>query len=383
MGGCASKQTNEEPAYMGKPIGDTSPFSTLFELDKAICTVTNGQDSGVGFLCRFPLKEDPRQYVHGVLTNNYTLGITGLQSNEISLTFEFYIGREKKTISITVNPQQRFRFSCPILDATFLHLTNEEVLHLRSQKRLFLELSTDWEGSRKEEVMLVQQQKGMKTRFANGAFHRYHGFNFLHTSSGDVGSWGSPLALKDGKVVGLHKRKALHNTSQYDVALSTKVLVEAIQLHCKSTEPPAKLVSNPIRFNPDSELRIVEHGLAKCDLLDMKSLVFVSPSGQEEENEDEIELDEEGFARDRPPPSQEQSEKIDTTTYVSPLWYTPTSHGWYWTPTDPFDRSQETNWMPITTRFVTGGANQHRKKMLKKDVLIARWLLGTGGIQKN
>ena len=384
MGGCASKQTDDQeaPEYMGKASEETGPFSTLFELHKGICTVSCEQDSGLGFLCRFPLESDPQQYVHGLVTTNYTLGVAGLKSGELALSFDSNAGGQKRSYSLNVNPQQRFRFTCPILDATFLCLTNEEVLNLRSRKRLFLELSTDWEGIRKQEVMLIQQQVGFKTRFANGVFLRYHGINILHTSSGDVGSWGSPLALKDGKIIGLHKRK--RSGGQFDVALSTKVLVGVLQKLCRSTEPPAKLVSNPIRFNPDSELRVVEHGLAKCDVLDNKILIFQSPSGQPEDNGDEIEVDEEGFARDKPPPSQEDEvEKIDTTTYVSPIWFAPTSHGWFWTPTDPYDRSQETNWMPITTRYVTGSIHQHGKKMLNKDVVIARWLKSTGGIQRN
>ncbi len=397
MGGCASKQTDDE-RYMGTATSDTSPFSSLFDLHKAVCKVGVEQSWGFGFLCKFPLENDPENFVYGLLTNNYTLGSNELQSGQVTLSFVTNVAGEKRSFETRMDPQTRFRFTCPVFDATFIHITEAEVDQLKKHKRLFLTLSTDWEGARGEEVLVIQQQSGNKTRFANGTFLRYNGFDILHTSSSDVGSWGSPLALRDGKVIGLHKRKAPQNTSQYDVALSSKVLVEALRMHCYSARPEVKLVSNPVRFNPDSELRIVEHGLAKCASIDKKSLIFVSPMEEDDKDEEEIEADDKGFARPKPPKLdassraytitgglEEETQKVsvDTSIYVSPLWYTPTSHGWYWTPTDPFDRSKETNWMSTTTRYVVGGAQQHGKKMLKKDVEVGRWLRSTGGIQKN
>lgn len=394
-----SKQADEE-RYMGTTTRDTSPFSTLFELHKGVCKVGVDQGWGFGFLCKFPLQNDTENFVYGLVTNNYTLSTNELQSNQVTLTFSISSAGEKRVFEIQIDPTKRFRFTCPIFDATFLHLSQDEVAQLKKHRRLFLTLSTDWEGARGEEVMVVQQQIGNKTRFAKGTFLRPHGFNILHTSSSDVGSWGSPLALQDGKVIGLHKRKATQNTSQYDVALSSKTLVDVLRIHCESTEPAAKLISNPIRFNPDSELRVVEHGLAKCASLENKSLIFVSPTDEDNKDEEEIEVDKEGFAARPKPPKLDASYRADTVTsgldgeepqrvtvdasvYVTPLWFVPTSHGWYWTPTDPFDRSKETNWMPVSTRYVVGGAQQHGKKMLKKDVETSRWLRSTGGIQKN
>ncbi len=396
MGGCVSKQADEE-RYMGTTTRDTSPFSTLFELHKGICKVGVDQGWGFGFLCKFPLQNDSENFVYGVVTNNYTLSTNELQANQVTLSFTISSAGEKRDFEMQIDPTKRFRFTCPIFDATFLHLSRDEVAQVKKQKRLFLTLSSDWEGTRGEEMMVVQQQIGIKTRFSKGTFLRYHGFDILHTSSADVGSWGSPLALQDGKVIGLHKRKAGQNTSQYDVALSSKALVNVLQMHCESAEPATKLISNPIRFNPDSELRIVEHGLAKCASLENKSLIFVSPT--DEDNEDEEEVDKEGFARPKPPKldassraytvtsglegEEPQKVTVEASVYVTPLWFVPTSHGWYWTPTDPFDRSKETNWMSVSTRYVVGGAQQHGKKMLKKDVETSRWLRSTGGIQKN
>ena len=401
MGGCASKQTDDERDYMGASAKDTGSFSTLFELHKGVCKVGVEQGSGFGFLCRFPLEENPEQFVHGLITNNYTLNVQELQSNDFTLTFESFVGGEKKSFQLTINPRERFRFTCPILDATFVHLKDDEIQLLKSRRRLFLTLSTNWEGARGEEVLVVQQQVGFKTRFANGTFLRYHGFDILHTSSSDVGSWGSPLALRDGQIIGLHKRKAPRNTSQFDIALSTKALVVALHMHCKTTQLQVQLVSNPIRFNPVSETRIVEHGLAKCAALGNRSLIFVSPEDEDEEEDPEASIASipgravppklspsnrgdsvtAGLGGNAVTLDPKKAEKIDASKFVSPLWFSPTSHGWYWTPTDPFDRTQETNWMSISTRYVVGGVKQHGKRMLKRDIELTRWLKSTGGIQ--
>ena len=246
------------------------------------------------------------------------------------------------------------------MGATFVFLTSDETKEIQGLGRKFLKLHTEWEINKGDEVLLIQRQAGLKTRFANGSYLRMHGMNIVHTSSADIGSWGSPLALKDGRVIGLHKRKSTKNSSQNDVALSNKFLIRALSLHINGKNPPAKIVSNPIRFDSASENRILEHGLSKCAARDNRMLIFVSPEDEEEGN-------------------TQASDEANST--VSPIWFVPTSHGWYWTPTDPFDRTSEPNWMSVDTRHVIGGGRQHMKKMRKKDREIVRWIKSTGNVK--
>ena len=60
-----------------------------------------------------------------------------------------------------------FYFSCTVLDTSFKHLIDDE---LKSKGRLFLDLDTEWEGKRGEEVLNVQEKSGMKARFTSGGF---------------------------------------------------------------------------------------------------------------------------------------------------------------------------------------------------------------------
>lgn len=350
---------------------ERDPFGTLFDLHKGICKVGTGSGSGTGFLCKVSI--DGRQGdVFGLITTSYTLDVRDL-ANPFMLAIDVFQHGKKYSIEMTINPAERFRFSCAILDTTFVHLRENEIENLKANGRRFLKLDTLWEGNRGDEVLVVQQQIGMKSRLTNGAFIRDHGVYLLHTSKSKIGSWGSPLALKDGRVIGLHKRRATHKTEDMDVAVSSKAIVGALSLHCRQAHLPNKLISNPIRFNEASESRILEHELSKCADKDNRFLIFVTAERNMEINP-KYYANDEGESYDINPVTESES------NIVNPVWFVPTNHGWYWTPTDPFDRTQETNWMSINTPEVVGGKGQHKKKMCREDWQVAKWLKSTGNI---
>ncbi len=351
---------------MGTDVGNRDPFSTLFDLHKGICKVGTESGSGVAFFCKFSV-EGRSGEIFGIITNSYSLDVREL-ANPFTITFDSYKGGKKEVVDVKINSNDRFRFSCAILDATFVHLKDDEVRRFQGSGRLFLKLDTSWEGKRNEEVFIVQDQVGMKSRFTNGGFIRDHGVYILHTSKAEIGSWGSPLALKDGTVIGLHKRRAAKKVEPVDVAVSSKAIVNALSVHCKEDVLPVKLVSNPIKFSEASESRIIEHGLTRCADKDNRLLVFVTFNQLSKSDDGSLD----GIA-----------ESADETTTVNPIWFVPTNHGWYWTPTDPFDRTQEINWMSVDTRLVVGGRGQHQKRMIKEDWQIAKWLKSTGNIQSS
>lgn len=362
MGCCGSKQ-EREPPYMGTNVGNKDHFGSLFNLHKGICKIGTDSGSGIGFLCKFSVPEKEGE-VLGVITNSYTLDVRDL-ANPFTMTFDIYRGGKKTVLEMQINPRDRFRFSCAVLDTTFVCLTEDEIRDLKSSRRLFLELDTLWEGKRGDKVLIVQEQVGMKSRFTNGVYIRPHGIYILHTSKAEIGSWGSPLATEDGRVVGMHKRRAAQKTEAIDVAVSSRAMVKAMSLHCQSDPLPTKLVSNPIQFDLNSETRLFEHGLTRCAKKDNRLMVFVTADrglGEQQGSTDEL------------------NQVYDL---VNPVWMVPTNHGWYWTPTDPFDRTKETNWMSVETRVVVGGKGQHQKKMCKEDWQIAKWLKSTGSIQNN
>ena len=57
---------------------------------------------------------------------------------------------------------------------------------------------------------------------------------------------------------------------------------------------------------------------------------------------------------------------------VPPLWFAPTCHGWYWTPTKPSD-CNDVNWMPVSLICAIGGQTQGENTAEKHGAII-QWL---------
>ena len=74
------------------------------------------------------------------------------------------------------------------------------------------------------------------------------------------------MALKDGRVIGLHKRKAAKKTEQIDVAVSVKAIVSALAVHSSTDNYnyyPSSSIIIAMRFSEVSESQILEHYLAR------------------------------------------------------------------------------------------------------------------------
>ena len=61
--------------------------------------------------------------------------------------------------------------------------------------------------------------------------------------------------MRDGKVIGIHKSRAAKDSDQYNVAVSTKVVLAAI-FHFKTL--PRKLISNPKSLDKEYEDQILQ-----------------------------------------------------------------------------------------------------------------------------
>ena len=55
---------------------------------------------------------------------------------------------------------------------------------------------------------------------------------------------------------------------------------------------------------------------------------------------------------------------------IPPIWFVPTSHGWYWTPTNPFNAELDVNWMSVQNSKVIGD----NSKPADKNIKIINWL---------
>lgn len=342
----------ESPGSSEKHVRGTNtplPFQVLLDVSRAVCKVTIENGSGTGFLAKFATTTG--SLVHGLFTNNHVLSEGRLADGQaFRVTFgAIPAGTTSKLTSVarTIMTKGAFRFTCPILDATFIKFSEEDIEVLTSSGCCFLQVASDWKGEKDAPVFVFQHPGGSDIHFAQGKCLAFNGFDIFHSVSTDYGSSGSPIAISDGTIVGLHKARSVSSSQNYNIAVTMKAIIKALLPHFVGMTSPYHLVCNPIALDQAYSEKLLQIGLERC-FIDCSSnycgLMYVSP------------------------PS-----KFLGLEYVTPIWFVPTSHGWFWTPTDPSNQKKETNWMPVSQLQVIGGF-WHGLTPAEKNVTIIKWL---------
>ena len=302
--------------------------------DSAGTCMASGSDSALG-----PFSpHDP--------TNNHVLSEGRLIDGQaFTVTFDAIpAGTSSKLTSVTrtVMTKGAFRFTCSILDATFVKFTEQDIEGLISSGCCFLQVASDWEEEKDTPVFVFQHPGGSDIHFAQGKCLMFSGFDIFHSVSTDYWSSGSPIAISDGRIIGLHKARSISDSQNYNVAVMMKAIIKALLPHFCGVTSPHHLVCNPITLDQTYNEKLLQIGLVKC-FIDRSSkhheIMYVSP------------------------PSKN----------VTPIWFVPTSHGWFWTPTDPSNKTKETNWMSVSQLQVIGGYWDEQTPV-ERNVTIINWL---------
>ena len=325
------------------------PFKTLVDASKAVCKVEVGDsERATGFLAKFPAPDG--SLISGIFTNNHVLSEEYLADGktfkiQFDAVLEAVRGGDLSPLTLLVSTTGMFRFTCPVLDATFVRFGGQVVQYLLSSGCQFLEVTSEWDGSTVEPVFIFQHPGGADISIAQGHFLQCYGIDVFHSVSTDFGSSGSPVALSSGVVIGVHKARAARNCSNYNVAVGMKAVIKAIlPFFCRPFIP--QLFCNPIILDKAYAAKLLEIGLQRCFILrasKFQGLMYISHT---RDGDREV---------------------------VTRIWYVPTSHGWYWTPSDPSDREKETNWMPVSQLVVVGGY-RHGQIPPLKIIKIIDWL---------
>jgi len=325
------------------------PFKMLMDVSCAVCKVEVGNATGTGFLGMFATNTG--SLVRGLFTNNHVLSEHRLADDQtMAIKFDgVRVGTpaNHNPFVLTINTTGLFRFTCPILDATFIKFEDQYMQCLTSGGCKFLKINSEWEGTKDIPVFVFQHPRGDDIHYAGGFFLKYHGLDMFHSVSTDYGSSGSPIAIQDGQVIGLHKARSVHKGKNYNVAVAMKAVIEAILPHFIGATFPRHMVANPITLDPIYATKLLHIGLERCFNLSsrFKGLIYVSPATY-----------------------------VRGYRTITPIWFVPTSHGWYWTPTDPSSQEEETNWMSVSRLKVIGGY-WHDEIPAPKNVTIIHWLL--------
>jgi hypothetical protein len=268
---------------------DSEKFSS-----QAVCKIIdrNNQDRlvGTGFLGHITIKRgDNSCEYYGLFTNNHVLSFQDLvnDAKPIEIELQFDNCDPSLVYKLVIDDlKKRFRFTCVLLDVTFVQFTQNEIKKVQSSDNIkFLECNpppmTKEEFDGKPTAMVAghpyisDQPDGPKffaagsKSFAKGPLHKRIGFNILHHASTYYGSSGSPLLVfgdRDSQqkyvVIGIHKgyvsEAREHDPS--NIATSMEAVVEAMKKLRISKTPTARLIGKASAVAYDI---LLEKGLKK------------------------------------------------------------------------------------------------------------------------
>jgi len=211
--------------------------------------------------------------------------------------------QQSKPCKLKLGISKTFRFTCPLLDITYIHFDDDAVKTMcEKYNRTFLTIDFKWTGEDEEILGILQYPSGFdyELQFAKETDknkHSRNGIDIYHYVSTRLGSSGSPVfVIKDkcsAKAIGIHKL-GLDNRN---VAVSAQALFEAFH-KSKAFKLP---LANKVIVNPtDSEI---------CQAL--------------------------GIKKESSPHEGNQKK-----------WFALTSHGWYWTSQQP-TKKKYIKWEPV------------------------------------
>lgn len=302
-------------------------FEEFKDIAKSICKITLPFTSTFGFLIEIPINSTFPN-LKGLITNSNTLNENQINHlDKITLDFE-NIG---KKIELNID-KNNFIFSDPFLDITFIGINPGEI----GFNIPFLK--TDINAINEEIVVIFNDVSSGSPFLVQGKICQKYGFNLLNTIPCDYGAEGIPLiSVKSKNVFGVYKKKKISN-AQYNVATSFEIINLAIKIIFEeSFSINLNKIGEPKYLNESEIDEIKEHGL---ELL--SSNMFVSPA----------------------------------SPFITPIWFYRTTYAWFWTPTEPKDENDETNWMiifPKRSLKVVGGFWNGLEPALK-NIIIINWL---------
>ena len=316
---------------MNPMSGAPVPFAQLQSTAAATVKILDNNGTGSGFFVVLPIHRNGQNFIYGLMTNNHVLDEYAI-GTDCTITLQMMQGKEIYRHKIRAND---FRFTCPLIDVTFVELDP-----MKYGRENFLKPEDKCEpGSR---VYVTQYPGGGELCLAQGRIRSIWGFDILHEVSTDYGSSGSPLLNQDGRVVGVHR--ARRPNEQCNVATRIGIAISAIQRLMTGARQDAGLATAPARnltHGQTQELR--DRGLQQTT----DPNVFISPR----------------------------------SLFVTALWFYRTNHAWYWTPRQPnsftsMEDLRECNWSIIgeTDPIIAIGGYWDGQHPADRNVTLITWL---------
>ena len=309
----ATRRDNE----MTLPSSPLVSFEEMQRWAKASCKIILGPCIwGSGFFVVFRIHEN--QDLCGVMTNNHVLDESTL---EVEKNVQLRLHNDE-TITVQLR-RVGIRFTCPLLDVTFIELKEADVQTTVHHGVQFLKLCSSHQCTRPGTEIAIMQypQNHSALAFAQGKVYSLWGTCILHDVSTHYGSSGSGIvSMRSGEVVAIHcaRRPDMKVNVGIRAPLTIQAIARVINVNIAHHKPAKDLSHRELQ-----ELKLLGLHPTKNKFL------FISPS----------------------------------SLFVTPLWFYRTNHAWYWTPTRPdsydeIDLLGRCNWLEIgvgKSKSVFGG----------------------------
>ena len=197
-----------------KIISYNKSIKIIEQMEKNICKLMLEKNAqGTGFFCKipFPTKEN---MLPVFITNNHLINKDMLNTEN----YEIKLWIEEKKNTIKLNLDNRMKYTNVDYDTTIIELKSDDGINN------YLELDDDiinnileneditWKDNNNKQIYIIQYPEG-ELSVSYGVIKNVSEdkkWSFLHKCDTKWGSSGSPVLNNDGKVIGIHQKKAYH-----------------------------------------------------------------------------------------------------------------------------------------------------------------------------
>ena len=212
---------------------DISPVHNIYKVCKGtVKIVLENGDQGSGFFLKF---QRNNKLFYCIMTNQHVIGNIN-KEKKITIIYDNKI----KELSIILNPKERFIQSFNLLEEINTDITIVEIIEKDNIDDSFFLLPNIQEPKEfcQKAIQIIQYPKGNILSFSEGKIEEICVLNnnmFLHNSSTEFGSSGSPIVLKGKEEVFAIHKGALKN-KKVNVGIFIKNIIEYLKCYKKNGE---------------------------------------------------------------------------------------------------------------------------------------------------